>query len=171
MQLPQQADWPIFKEIFAERDRGAALIAAGFLDRKLTDALETCLRDDKEATNRMFKPSGPLGGTFNKALLGYTLGLFRKETLKDIEVIGEIRNRFAHHPDPIDFASTYIRERVARLGLFDRVWGLIPAPEARPPKPEKPRDLYLETISLAANWLHHQATHPGIFRNRDDLPF
>lgn len=170
MQLPDDKDWPVLKEMMAERDRGAALIGAGFLDRKLRDAIESCLRNDKDTQNRMFKPNGPLGGTFNKALLGYMLGLFRKETLTDIELIGEIRNKFAHEPDPIDFDYAYIKERALKLALFDRVWGQIP-PEGRPPKPEKPRDLYLETVSLAANWLHHQATHPGVFRNRDNLPF
>jgi len=171
MQIPDQNDWPILQEMMKERDRGAALIGAGFLDRKLREAIESCLREDKATRHRMFKPSGPFGGTFNKALLGYMLGLYRKETLDDIELIGEIRNKFAHEPDPIDFEFEYVKDRALKLKLFDRVWNEIPVPEARPKKPEKARGLYLETISLVANWLHHQATHPGIFRNRDDLPF
>jgi len=170
MQLPDQKDWPILKEMMAERDRGAALIGAGFVEAKLKDAMETCLRNDADTFNQMFKPGGPIGELGNKALLAYMLGLIRKETKEDFKLIGLIRNRFAHRPEPTDFEEQAIKGWCKELGLFDRVWGMVP-PEGRPPKPTEPRDLYLETISLAANWLHHQATHPGIFRNRDDLPF
>ena len=61
MQVPDQKDFPIFQEIFRERDRGAALIAAGFLDEKLTDAIKASFREDKDIHNKLFKPSGPIG--------------------------------------------------------------------------------------------------------------
>jgi hypothetical protein len=158
MQLPEETDWPIIQEIHQERDRGAALIAAGFLDRKLTDAIKIHLSDEKETFNRMFKPSGPLGAFFNKAMLGHMLGLFGSETLGDFENIGRIRNRFAHEPYPIDFTDSQVVGLANKLSLFDRVWSTIPEPNT--PKASDPRRRYLETISLAANFLHHRCQHP-----------
>lgn len=170
MQLPDQKDWPILKEMLAEGDRGAALIGAGFVETKLKEAIATCLRPDKETFNQIFKPGGPLGDLSNKALVAYMLGLMKKETKADFQIIAQIRNQFAHKADPISFDTPLIRDWCAKLTLFNRMWETVP-PNARPRPLTKPRDQYLETISAAANWLHHQATHPGIFRNQDNLPF
>jgi hypothetical protein len=66
----------IFQEIARERDRGAALIAAGFLETKLTGAIKACLRPDGSILNKVFKPTGPLGPFGTKSKLatwcGYT---------------------------------------------------------------------------------------------------
>ncbi len=170
MQLPDEKDWPILREMMDERDRGAALIGAGFVETKLKEAIVTCLRSDDETFNHMFKPGGPLGDLSNKSLIAYMLGLMRKETKADFKLIAQIRNQFAHKADPISFDTPIIRDWCAKLGLFNRMWNMVP-PEGRPRPLTRPRDQYLETISIAANWLHHQAKHPGMFRNRDDLPF
>jgi hypothetical protein len=55
MQAPEQTDFSIIKEIFSERDRGAAVIAAGFLDSKLTEAIKACLRSDKDTAKQLFR--------------------------------------------------------------------------------------------------------------------
>ncbi len=100
MQVPDMKDFPIFKEITIERDRGAALIMAGFLDAKLTDAIKACLRSDKDYLTKLFKPGGPIGAFGTKVDLGYLLKLYRKETRRDLEAVVTIRNRFAHAPEP-----------------------------------------------------------------------
>jgi hypothetical protein len=171
MQIPEQADFPIIQEILNERDRGAAVVAGGFLEAKLTDAIKTCLRDDPDTARQLLKATGPLGAFGNKALLGYMLRLYRKETRNDLILIGEIRNRFAHTPEPITFASGYIRERCEKLTLYDRVWrGIMPDFDF----PQKPfdqqgaRKIYLEVVSLAANFLHHWINNPAFRESGGD---
>src|SRR5437899_1416447 len=77
LQLPEQKDFPIYAEISKERDRGAAVIAAGFLDTKLTDAIKACLRSDSDTAKKLLKPTGPLGAFGTKIDLGYMLKLYR----------------------------------------------------------------------------------------------
>jgi hypothetical protein len=174
VQVPDRIDFPIIREIMGERDRGAAIIAAGFLDSKLTEAIRACLRADKDTAQRLFKPTGPMGAFGNKALLGYMLKLYRKETLEDFLAIGEIRNRFAHIPEPMTFGATYVLERRQKLTLVKRVWSVIPD-FPFPPRPldeKSARTEYLETVSLATNFLHSQTNHAN-FRERSEelLPF
>ena len=92
MQVPDQADFPIINEILTERDRGAAVVAGGFLEGKLTEVIHRCLRDDKDTARQLLKPTGPLGAFGNKVLLGYMLRLYRKESRVDMTLISEIRN-------------------------------------------------------------------------------
>ena len=174
MQVPDTIDFPIISEIARERDRGAAIIGAGFLESKLTEAVKACLRADKDTAKRIFKPTGPIGGFVNKALLGYMLGLYRKETLTDLELVAEIRNRFAHNPQPMTFGTDDVLALCEKLTLFRRVWSVIPdfPFSTRPLDQQSARKEYLETVSLATNFLHHQAKNAN-FRERAEelLPY
>jgi hypothetical protein len=174
MQMPEETDFPIIAEIMGERDRAAAIIAAGFLDGKLTEAIKACLRADEDTANRLFRPTGPLGAFGNKALIGYMLKLYRKETREDFRLIGEIRNCFGHVAEPMTFATPYVLERCEKLTLVKRVWSVIPDFEfaKRPLDAVSARKEYLETVSLATNFLYHQAKNPN-FRERAEelLPF
>jgi hypothetical protein len=167
MQVPDEADFPVINEIMGERDRGAAVIAVGFVDAKLTEVIRASLRDDKDTAKQLLKPTGPLGAFGNKVLLGYMLRLYSKESRSDLIAFGEIRNRFAHTPEPIDFTDKYVRERCEKLTLYERTWGIMPGFKL-PPQPydqASARRMFLQTVSLAANYLHHQARHPE-FRER-----
>lgn len=59
MQIPEEVDFPIIKEILGERDRGAAIVATGFLEAKLTDAIMACMRDHADTAKRLFRPTRP----------------------------------------------------------------------------------------------------------------
>jgi hypothetical protein len=174
MQIPDMIDFPVIQEILTERDRGAAIVAGGFLEAKLTEAIRACLRDDKDTARQLLKPTGPLGAFGNKALLGYMLKLYRKESRDDLIRIGEIRNRFAHKAEPMNFEEDFVMERCEKLGLYHRTWSIIPNFNfpPRPYKNQEARKVYLETISLAANFLHGLARNPEFRAKRDDsLPF
>ena len=56
MQIPEEVDFPIIKEILGERDRGAAIVATGFLEAKLTDAIKACLRDHADTPGNCLDP-------------------------------------------------------------------------------------------------------------------
>lgn len=167
MQLPDQADFPIIQEILQEKDRGAAVVAGGFLEAKLSQLIRAALRDDKDTARQLLKPTGPLGSYGTKVLLGYMLRLYRKETRDDLTLIGEIRNRFAHRPEPLTFGNPWVVERTEKLTLYSRVWSVIPNFEfPKPPYDQaSSRKMYVETVSLAANFFHHQTAHKE-FRDR-----
>jgi hypothetical protein len=167
MQVPQEADFPIIQEIMREKDRGAAVVGGGFLEAKLTELIQVVLRDDEDTARQLFKPTGPLGGFGNKVLVGYMLRLYRKETRNDLILIGEIRNRFAHRPEPTTFATDFVRERCEKLTIFERVWGEIPGTPipTRPYDQKSARHIYLQSISLAANFFHQQIKNP-VLRDR-----
>lgn len=174
MQVPEEVDFPIIKEILGERDRGAAIVATGFLETKLTDAIKACLRDHEDTAKRLFKATGPIGAFGNKVLLGFMLRLYRAETLEDLRLIGEIRNHFAHNPEPTTFANDYVRERCEKLTMVKRVWSVIPDFQfsQKPFDQATARKGFLGTVSLATNFLHHQSKHAD-FRDRAEelLPY
>jgi hypothetical protein len=72
------------------------------------------------------------------------------------------------------FGYDYVRERCEKLTLVKRVWSVIPnfKLRQRPFDQAAARKEFLETVSLAANFLHHQSKHAG-FRDRAEelLPF
>ena len=159
MQIPEEKDFPIFREIAIERDRGAALIAVGCLDSKLTDAIKSRLRDDKDTRHKLFKSAGPAGAFGTKIDLGYLLHIYGKETRVDLEAIGKIRNEFAHKPDPIDFGTDDIRKLCDGLAIRNRFWSDVPGARVfpRPLTKEDAREEFIWTCSLIINFLHHEA--------------
>ena len=172
MQLPSVDDLPILVEIASESDRGAAVIAAGFLDAKLSEAIKACLRDDKDTSNKLLKATGPLGPFGSRIELAYLLRLFRKETRDDLLLISKIRNEFAHKHKPMNFGSREILKMCEDLGIIKRVWGFIspePPVNERPLTRETARSEYLESVSIALNFLHHQARHPKYREHAEEL--
>lgn len=58
------------------------------------------------------------------------------------------------------------------LGLTKRVWGLVrpnPPINERPLTRETARNEYLESVSIALNFLHHQARHPEYRERAEEL--
>jgi DNA-binding MltR family transcriptional regulator len=87
-----------------------------------------------QVTEEMFK-TGALESFSRCAKMAYTLGLIPEPAFKNLEVIGSIRNKFAHHPNLIDFDHPEIIKFCIKLTL--------------PNLPDKIK-------SRAVNWHHKQ---------------
>jgi len=114
------ADLEIINEIQNPQlsDRLVAVIAVAFLDDRLKARLAGWLIDDAEASNKLLKPNGPLGGYGNRVDLGYSLGMYGKLIRDELAVVGKVRNDFAHRPHSLNFGSKHFKEDFDRFKLI-----------------------------------------------------
>ncbi|MGA3949196.1 MltR family transcriptional regulator [Ralstonia nicotianae] len=92
-----------------ETDRGAALMAAAFIDDRLKILLERKLVAAPKIVSPIFEFNGALGTFSSRIDMAYLLGLLPKNARQDLHAIRKIRNEFAHTASPISFDD----ERVA----------------------------------------------------------
>lgn len=121
MEIKNEADKALFMEMISAPDRSAVIVATSYLNDKLTDAIKVYLKKDNGVIRELFKATGPLGSLVNKANLGYLMGLYSKETLKDIRLAADMRNRFAHWTKQISFEHDEIRVMCEKITLPMRI--------------------------------------------------
>lgn len=101
----------------SETDRGAALMAASFLEGTLKDLLARRLVDDKKILKGAFEHRG-VAGSFTALIdLSYLVGILSKVAYRDLHLIRLIRNDFGHVAGPISFASHAIKQRCMALSF------------------------------------------------------
>lgn len=101
-------------------DRASAIVAAAFVERDLRNAIEARLLKNKDLTNKMFKPAGPMGPFEVKADFGLLLGVYGHDVHGDLLRLVKIRNTFAHSREPIQFGSRDIKRELDALVLVDK---------------------------------------------------
>ena len=99
-----------------ESDRAAAILAAANFEDRLRDAIMTRFvalnrRDEAE----IFKPYGPLATFKAKVDIAFALGLYDRKTKKHLHTVGEIRNKFAHSPEPMEFDHEKVAAKCRKL--------------------------------------------------------
>ena len=98
-----------------ENDRGAALVAAAFIDQRLLEILQAFCADAPE-TNRLLKSNNaPLSTFANRCLAAYCLGLIQRNEFQEINIIRKIRNEFGHQWSHINFQSKQIFDLCNKL--------------------------------------------------------
>jgi hypothetical protein len=117
------ADHLILNEIEGQTDRAAALIAQAYLEDRLVMAIKARLVHNDEVLNRIFKGTGPAASFSSRIDLGILLGLYELETHELLHQIKEIRNKFAHRAEPLNFETPTIADRcrnldLPRIGMF-----------------------------------------------------
>ena len=96
-----------------QEDRGAAILAAAYLEDRLTLAIKARLISDTKVTNSFFSGMGPLATFSAKINLAYLMGIFNTTNKDFFHTIRNIRNEFAHNLSPITFETPKI-ERLCR---------------------------------------------------------
>jgi hypothetical protein len=91
-----------------------ALVGASFVDHCLASLIQTHLANSG-VTERLLQPSGALGSFGARRMLCYSLKLITKESFQELEIIGDIRNRFAHGFFDISFKDQDIMEFCNKL--------------------------------------------------------
>ena len=69
---------------------------------------------------KLFKLNGPFSSFSSKILVAYSLGWIHSDVFHDINLIREIRNRFAHDLHGVNLESTEIRELVDKFRIPTR---------------------------------------------------
>lgn len=96
-------------EIASQTDRGAAIIAAAYVELALTTAMKCRLVNKPEEYKNWFVQEGAPFKTFNQRIIGgRALGLYAEDFEKDLHVIRDIRNQFAHTIPSLDFTNEHI---------------------------------------------------------------
>lgn len=97
------------KEIFAESDRGVALICTEDLNLKLELLFRMRFPIPKPQVRKivdpLFKVGGPLSSFFYRITLAYSLGYINQPLYSELGRLRSIRNKFAHSCRPLRFHS------------------------------------------------------------------
>jgi DNA-binding MltR family transcriptional regulator len=107
-------------------DRAIGIIAASLVEIHLTKLLkqafisETKTGSKETVQDRMFQSSGPFGPFTTKIRMAYLMGLISEEFYKNLEIMREIRNRFAHHTEIGSFDTQEISSRCFNFTLVDK---------------------------------------------------
>jgi DNA-binding MltR family transcriptional regulator len=132
----------------ADSDRAAAVLGASVLDAQLEDLFRGALLPytPTNAFDGLFESNGPLSTFSARINLAFTLGWISDAVRRDLHVLREIRNSFAHS---FDHAASF-----ADAGIPDRLKALVsPAPlddfalEAIPDLSDEDRKKYLAARS------------------------
>lgn len=98
-----------------ESDRGAALIAAAYVDDRLADVLGGFLADLPVAKELLSGFNAPLGTFSARAAAAFSLGLVEQSEFDEIGTIRKIRNEFAHRWEDVSFANGRVRDLAQSL--------------------------------------------------------
>lgn len=106
-------------EIEAGPDRSAAIVSAALAEDHLTTVLKSSLHQDDKIVAEMFRGSGPIGSFSAKINLAFLTGLLSMRASKEMHIIREVRNEFAHRLGKLSFKSQRIRDLAMNLTMPD----------------------------------------------------
>jgi hypothetical protein len=109
--LMNPAHGPVIKEIREQSDRAAAILAVSFLEDRLAALLQAWLVDEPNIVSKMFGGSGPLATFLAKIDMGLLLGILEKSRHRELHLIRDIRNKFAHGLEALTFETPRIRDQ------------------------------------------------------------
>jgi DNA-binding MltR family transcriptional regulator len=106
-----------FVEVLQRTAQAAhVLVTAGLIEDELEKLLKLAGRKlDKDTTGRVFKFRGPLGDFSGKIDIAYMFKLIEEPFWRDLHVIRQIRNSFAHTTQHLDFDANRIATNCRRL--------------------------------------------------------
>ena len=93
------------------------LIATAYLEERLIEAIKARLVEDDELGNKLFKGYGPLGSLSAKIDMGFLLGIYEKDVRRFLHTVKDIRNAFAHKPEPMDFQTQKIKDLCSNIDI------------------------------------------------------
>ena len=142
-----------------ETDRGCALMAASYLENELSQLLKSKLIGTKKQIDSLFEFNGPLGTFSSRIKMSYALGLISKETQNDLDIIRDIRNKFGHMYQPIDFETQQIKEKINNLKSHFHE------------KSVKPRSIFTNTVLGVLAEIHAETATASKFPEKKSRDF
>lgn len=126
-------DRPHANEIGAS-DRYAAIIGASLLEHALKTAITAYLRLDlNELKTAKFRHEifddyerSPLGSLGSRILIAYALGIINEDTRRNLDILRNIRNAFAHSVSTVEFTSPECLREIIKIipqpGIYKGPW-------------------------------------------------
>ena len=115
---PEQHWQHLTEEFQGESDRAAVLVAAALLDLNLEDLLKAFLISEDREVERLLGTS--LATMGNRMRMCYCLGLVSYNELRDLRIIKEVRNYFAHNLY-VSFDDPRVKKDCAQFRLIRRI--------------------------------------------------
>jgi hypothetical protein len=115
----------VIDELGKQSDRGAGIIAASLMEEILELAILNRLRPlSSDKYRNLFKGNSPLSTFAAKIDIAHAIGLINDLGHIQLHLIREVRNRFAHRIEPLNFEHPEIKqligsnELISKTGLF-----------------------------------------------------
>jgi hypothetical protein len=89
-------------------DRGAAILMAADLENALQSSIARLLRIPPKHRSELFGLNGPIGTFSYKVRIAHAISIFGDVTRRNLDIIRNIRNAFAHARRPIRFTNLRI---------------------------------------------------------------
>lgn len=140
----------IEKELKSLSHRGTAVIAGGFLDELLMQAIKSHVRYAQSpslAKKMLFDVAMPLNSTDAKINLGVLLGLYREEIWEDLRSVNTIRNAFAHTLECRDFTFPKVSKKCEEFWSPKHV-SLESVDGSYEPPPDDARGKFILTVKI-----------------------
>jgi DNA-binding MltR family transcriptional regulator len=103
----------IMEEVAKQSDRGAAIIYASLLEKVLETLIIKRLRPlSSNQKNALFGRMAPLSTFAAKIELGFAIGLYSRNAYENLNMVREVRNKFAHKFEPLTFEHKKIIELI-----------------------------------------------------------
>jgi DNA-binding MltR family transcriptional regulator len=106
-------------EMESASDRTAAIVIASLVESRLTNTLQAGLHHDEAIVERLFRPSGPLGSFSAKIDLACLMGAISNDAYRDLIILKNIRNIFAHQFKSASFGEQRIRDLCRNFRLIE----------------------------------------------------
>lgn len=150
----------LYDVINDESDLACVLIGTSYLDYALASLLKRHFLDSAVAPKLLEPPRGILSSFSSRCDIAYCLGLISKGLYKNLEIIGQIRNTFAHQYLSLKFDNPEIGIFIQKLTfprLAQSVYVGYDDVEQRRQEPFKqftaPRNKFSLTVVLMVNHL------------------
>lgn len=128
------------EDLDRETDRGAALVAAAYLDEVIQQMIRSKLAEDKNAADVLLDRST----AFSRMNLARALGLIGPKTYDALDRIRIIRNHFAHSRTNLTFNAETISKECGTLTLFEL---------SQHTSIQTPRGRFISQCAILANYL------------------
>lgn len=126
------------KELKAESDRGAAIMACTMIDWAFERMLKNFLVQ-AAVTNELFEFNGALGPLSNRIKISYSIGLINKDECNEYNLLRKIRNEFAHKFEvKFSFNDKKVKSLCTNLSFKDPV-------RFKGRHPKSPREMYINS--------------------------
>lgn len=144
----------VLKEFHNESDRAAAVLGVSFVECYLAKFMKSAMVADVK--DEVFDSNGPFS-TYSQRVQGaHAFGLISGTMKRDLELIGKIRNRFAHHPMRSTFDTAPITDWCNSLSTAE----MIPMPDTSQGTRQDNRNRFVVAIGMVvADW-HNAISKP-----------
>ena len=105
----------LFDVLNDEPDFSVVVVSCAYIDACLASILGRYFLESTVSSKLLDAQSGALGSLGARSDACYALGLISKAIYQDLIVLGQLRNRVAHHHLMLDFSATPIAEACASL--------------------------------------------------------